>query len=259
MSGLSAQALPGLPEIRAGDDLAKLIVQALHAEQPLATPLHDGQIVVIAHKAVSKAEGAVIDLATVTPGEAALELAAEQSKDARSVQVVLDQSTDILRAANGVLITRTHHGFVCANAGVDASNAAADGETEILIVLPRDPDASARALRARLRELTGASPAVLITDSFGRAWRHGQCDVALGCAGMEPLEDWRGRTDSVGLELRATWIAVADAAAACADLARSKDSREPVVLIDGLQRFITSDDGPGAAALLRSLDEDLFR
>ncbi len=127
MSSLSAQSLPGLPEIRAGDDLAGLIVQALHAEHPLATPLHDGQIVVIAHKAVSKAEGAVVDLATVTPGERARELAAEQGKDARAVQVVLDQSAEILRAANGVLISRTHHGFVCANAGVDASNVAADG------------------------------------------------------------------------------------------------------------------------------------
>jgi coenzyme F420-0:L-glutamate ligase / coenzyme F420-1:gamma-L-glutamate ligase len=259
MSSLSAQSLPGLPEIRAGDDLAGSIVRALHDERPLAAPLHDGQIVAIAHKAVSKAEGAVVDLASVTPNERARELAAEQGKDARAVQVVLDQSAEILRAANGVLISRTHHGFVCANAGVDASNAAAEDRTETLIVLPRDPDASARALRARLRELTGASPAVLITDSFGRAWRHGQCDVALGCAGMSPLEDWRGRTDSVGLELRATWIAVADAAASCADLARAKDSREPVVLIDGLDRFVTAADGPGAAALLRPLDEDLFR
>ena len=130
---------------------------------------------------------------------------------------------------------------------------------ETLILLPRDPDASARRLRARLRELTGASPAVLITDSFGRAWRHGQCDVAIGCAGMFPLDDWRGRTDSVGQELRATWLAVADAAAATADLARAKDSREPVVLIDDLERFVTAEDGPGAAALLRPLDEDLFR
>jgi coenzyme F420-0:L-glutamate ligase / coenzyme F420-1:gamma-L-glutamate ligase len=268
MSSLSAQSLPGLPEIRAGDDLAGLIVQALHAEQPLAAPLHDGQIVVIAHKVVSKAEGAVVALADIEPGARALRLAAEQDKDPRAVQVVLDQSAEILRAANGVLITRTHHGYVCANAGVDASNAAAEGKTEegeepgtdeTLIVLPRDPDASARALRSRLRELTGSSPAVLITDSFGRAWRHGQCDVALGCAGMAPLEDWRGRTDSVGLELRATWIAVADAAASMADLARAKDSREPVVLIDGLQRFVTAEDGPGAAALLRPLDEDLFR
>jgi coenzyme F420-0:L-glutamate ligase/coenzyme F420-1:gamma-L-glutamate ligase len=259
VSSLSAQSLPGLPEIRAGDDLAELIVQALHAEHPLATPLHDGRIVVIAHKAVSKAEGAVVDLAMVTPGERARELATEQGRDARAVQVVLDQSAEILRAANGVLISRTHHGFVCANAGVDTSNVAAGDGSETLIVLPRDPDASARALRSRLRELTGAAPAVLITDSFGRAWRHGQCDVAIGCAGMAPLEDWRGRTDSVGLQLRATWIAVADAAASCADLARAKDSREPVVLIEGLGRFVTAEDGPGAAVLLRPLDEDLFR
>ena len=128
-----------------------------------------------------------------------------------------------------------------------------------MILLPRDPDGSARRLRARLRELTGASVAVLITDSFGRAWRHGQLDSAIGLAGMSPLEDWRGRTDSAGLELRATWLAVADAAAAAADLARAKDSREPVVIIEGLERFATAEDGPGAAELLRPLDEDLFR
>jgi coenzyme F420-0:L-glutamate ligase / coenzyme F420-1:gamma-L-glutamate ligase len=259
VTSLSARALSGLSEIRAGDDLAALIMQASIAEQP-ASALHDGQIVVIAHKIISKAEGAVVDLSTVTPGERALALAAEQDKDPRAVQVVLDQSAEIMRAANGVLISRTHHGFVCANAGVDTSNTTAeDDATETLIVLPRDPDASARALRARLRELSGASPAVLITDSFGRAWRHGQCDVAIGCAGMAPLEDWRGRTDSVGLELRATWIAVADAAASTADLARAKDSREPVVLIDGLQRFVTTEDGSGAVALMRPLGEDLFR
>jgi coenzyme F420-0:L-glutamate ligase/coenzyme F420-1:gamma-L-glutamate ligase len=270
--------------VRAGDDLAKLIVSALDAERELSSPpprersssfegeqpahpLQDGQVVVIAHKVVSKAEGAVVALADVTPGARARELAAEQDKDPRAVQVVLDQSAEILRATNGLLISRTHHGFVCANAGVDASNArreseAAEGGTGAdgtLILLPRDPDASARALRARLRELTGVSPAVLITDSFGRAWRHGQCDVAIGCAGMSPLDDWRGRTDSVGRELQATWLAVADAAAATADLARAKDSREPVVLIDGLERFVTAEDGLGAMALLRTLEEDLFR
>ncbi|HZL48182.1 MAG TPA: coenzyme F420-0:L-glutamate ligase [Solirubrobacteraceae bacterium] len=255
MASLSARGLSGLPEVRSGEDLAGLILRALNAEQPVSR-LKDGQIVVLAHKVISKAEGAVVELATVEPSARARALAAEQDKDPRAVQVVLDQSAEILRASNGVLISRTHHGFVCANAGVDASNAA---HSETLIVLPRDPDASARRLRARLRELTGASPAVLITDSFGRAWRHGQCDVAIGCAGMTPLEDWRGREDSVGLELRATWLAVADAAAATADLARAKDSREPVVLIDGLERFVTAEDGPGAAALLRPLDEDLFR
>lgn len=272
MTSLSARALSDLPEVRAGDDLAVLIVDALDGESERSSrPLHDGQIVVIAHKVVSKAEGAVVTLTDVTPSERAQELATEQGKDARAVQVVLDQSTEILRAANGVLISRTHHGFVCANAGVDASNASSKDGTEqdgadeqgkaggSLILLPRDPDASARGLRARLRDLTGATVAVLVTDSFGRAWRHGQCDVAIGCAGMAPLEDWRGRTDSVGLELRATWIAVADAAASTADLARAKDSREPVVLIEGLKRFVTAEDGPGVAALLRPLEEDLFR
>lgn len=252
MDSLRARSLSGLPEVRAGDDLAALIVAALE------DGLRDGHVVVVAHKVVSKAEGAVVALTEVTPTPRATELAVEQRKDPRAVQVVLDQSEEVLRAANGVLICRTHHGFVCANAGVDASNAA-EAEPETLIVLPRDPDASARALRARLRELTGMAPAVLITDSFGRAWRHGQCDVAIGCAGMAPLEDWRGRTDSVGRELQATWLAVADAAAGAADLARAKDSREPVVMIEGLERFVSEQDGPGATALLRPVREDLFR
>ena len=268
--GLRARTVPGLPEITAGDDLAALIVVALGRDAPAEPPadpgcgaapsltggaLVGGQVVVIAHKAVSKAEGAVVALADIDPSARAQELAAEQGKDARAVQVVLDESSEIVRAQRDVLICRTHHGFLCANAGVDASNAPAPGT---LVLLPRDPDASARRLRAGLRELTGVTVGVLITDSFGRAWRHGQCDVAIGCAGMMPLEDWRGRTDARGLELRATWLAVADAAAATADLARAKDSREPVVIIDGLERYVTAEDGPGAAALLRPLEEDLF-
>ena len=257
---LSAGALDGLPEVRAGDDLGELIVAALHEGRSPGGSLRDGQIVAVAHKVVSKAEGSVVALAGIQPSPHAHELASAQDKDPRAVQVVLDQSAEIVRAERDVLICRTHHGFVCANAGVDASNASGEGGGgETLVVLPRDPDASARGLRARLRELTGATVAVLITDSFGRAWRHGQCDVTLGCAGMTPLDDWRGRTDAGGLKLRATWLAVADAAAATADLARAKDSREPVVLIDGLERFVTSEDGPGAAALLRPLEEDMFR
>jgi coenzyme F420-0:L-glutamate ligase/coenzyme F420-1:gamma-L-glutamate ligase len=126
-------------------------------------------------------------------------------------------------------------------------------------VLPRDPDGAARALRARLRELTGARLGVRISDSFGRAWRHGQLDVAVGLAGVQALEDWRGRGDARGMQLRATWLAVADAAAALGELARAKDSGEPVVVVDGLERFATDGDGPGAVALLRPLEEDLFR
>jgi coenzyme F420-0:L-glutamate ligase/coenzyme F420-1:gamma-L-glutamate ligase len=248
---LSARALSGLPEVHAGDDLAALI-----AAPQTGVHLRDGQLLVIAHKAVSKAEGAVVSLAAVKPSDRAGALAIEAERDPRAVQVVLDESAEILRAERGVLICRTRHGFVCANAGVDTSNVS---EQDTVILLPRDPDGSARRIRARLRELTGATVAVLITDSFGRAWRHGQLDVAIGLAGMSPLEDWRGRTDAVGLQLKATWLAVADAAAATADLARAKDSREPVVIIDGLERFVTADDGPGAAELLRPLDEDLFR
>lgn len=255
MGDLSARGLSGLPEIAAGMDLGQLIAQALTAKHP-HSPLRDGQIVAIAHKAVSKAEGAVVDLRTVVPGTRAEGIAERQQKDPRAVQVVLDQSEEILREANGVLICRTRHGFVCANAGVDASNSTSE---DTLIVLPKDPDRSARTIRKRLHEFTGAQVGVLISDSFGRAWRHGQCDVAIGCAGIAPLDDWRGRTDSTGLELRATWLAVADAIAAMADLARAKDSREPVVIVDGLERFVTQADGPGAPALLRPLEEDLFR
>jgi coenzyme F420-0:L-glutamate ligase/coenzyme F420-1:gamma-L-glutamate ligase len=138
---------------------------------------------------------------------------------------------------------------------VDASNVE---DPDTVVVLPRDPDGSARALRARVRELTGARVAVLVSDSFGRAWRHGQVDVAIGLAGMRALDDWRGRADSAGMRLQATWLAVADAAAALADLARAKDSREPVVVVEGLERYVTAQDGPGAAELLRPRSEDLF-
>jgi len=246
---IEARALPGLPEVRPGDDLAGLLARAAGGE------LRDGDVLVLAHKVVSKGEGAVVALDAVKAGEEARRLAAAHGKDPRAVQVVLDEAVELVRARRGVLIARTRHGFVCANAGVDASNAPTEGE---LILLPRDPDASARALRARLRVLTGAAPAIVVSDSFGRAWRHGQCDVALGIAGLVALDDWRGRHDSAGRELRATVIAVADQAAATADLARDKASREPAVVVRGLERHVTADDGPGAAALVRPREEDLF-
>jgi coenzyme F420-0:L-glutamate ligase/coenzyme F420-1:gamma-L-glutamate ligase len=249
---LTATALPGVPEVRTGDDLAALLAGAATGEHAL----REGDVLAVAHKVVSKAEGRVRDLADVRTGERARELAAAHDKDPRAVQVVLDETEDLLRAERSVLICRTRHGFVCANAGVDASNA---GGEDRLVLLPEDPDGSARALRARLRELTGHAPAVVVTDSFGRPWRHGQCDVAIGCAGLAPLEDWRGGRDAEGRELRATWIALADEAAAAADLARSKDSREPAVLLRGLDAHVTEADGPGAAALRRPPAEDLFR
>jgi coenzyme F420-0:L-glutamate ligase/coenzyme F420-1:gamma-L-glutamate ligase len=240
---LAAVAVAGLPEIACGDDLAALIA----ARVALAA----GDVVCVAHKVVSKAEGRVVALAAVEPSPRAVELAAQAGKDARAVEVVLRESAEVLRAERGVLICRTRHGFVCANAGVDSSNAARDGE---VVLLPVDPDASARALRAALP----SRPAVLISDSFGRAWRHGQVDVAIGLAGLAALEDWRGRADARGMQMRATWLAVADAVAAAAELARAKDAGLPVVVVRGLERYITEADGPGALALIRPPAEDLF-
>jgi coenzyme F420-0:L-glutamate ligase / coenzyme F420-1:gamma-L-glutamate ligase len=250
MGTFEAFALRGLPEIVRGDDLAALIAAASE------TALRDSDIVVVAHKAVSKAQGRVRRLAEVDPSDRARKLAAEHDKDPRHVQAILDEAAELVRAERGVLIVRTRHGFVCANAGIDESNAPAEGT---LVLLPLDPDGTARALRGRLRELTGHAPAVLITDSFGRAWRRGQLDSAIGAAGLRPFDDWRGRRDRHGRELHATMIAVADAVAAAADLVRAKDSGEPVVIVRGLGEHVHADDGPGAAALLRSRAEDLFR
>jgi coenzyme F420-0:L-glutamate ligase / coenzyme F420-1:gamma-L-glutamate ligase len=241
--GLALEPLAGIPEVRPGDDLAALLAAA-------AGELRPGDVLAVAHKVVSKAEGRVVRLAGVTPGARARALAAEHGKDPRLVEVILSEATELVRADAGRLICRTRHGFVCANAGVDASNA---GEPDAVVLLPEDPDASARALRARL----GA--AVVITDSFGRAWRHGQCEVAIGCAGLAPLHDWRGRPDNEGRALAATVIAVADEVAAAADLVRGKDTREPAVRIRGLERYVTAGDGPGGAALVRAREADLFR
>ena len=248
MGEISAISLPGLPEIRTGDDLAALIFSA-------APALADGDIVVVAHKAVSKAQGRVRALADIEPGERARALAAEHGKDPRHVQAILDESSELIRAQRGVLIARTHHGFICANAGIDESNSPGEG---MLVLLPADPDAAARELRARLRELSGRATAVLITDSFGRAWRLGQLDIAIGLAGLCALDDWRGRRDRRGREFHASVIAVADAVAAAADLARAKDSGEPVVVVRGLARYVAASDGPGAGALLREREQDLF-
>jgi coenzyme F420-0:L-glutamate ligase/coenzyme F420-1:gamma-L-glutamate ligase len=231
--------------VQAGDDLAALI----------APELQDGDIVVIAQKVVSKAEGRIVALSSVEPGPEALRLADDFGRDARLVQVVLDESASVIRAERGLLICETRHGFVCANAGVDLSNAP---DADVAILLPLDPDASARRIRAALHSGTNVY-GVIISDSFGRAWRLGVADVAIGAAGVRVLDDWRGRPDAHGRELQATEIAVADQLAAAADLARTKDSGEPVVVIRGAAQSVTADDGPGADALRRPRELDLFR
>jgi coenzyme F420-0:L-glutamate ligase / coenzyme F420-1:gamma-L-glutamate ligase len=251
LTSLSLTALPPLPPVRPGDDLAGLIAAAAPAD------LADGDVLAIAHKVVSKAEGRIRRLGEIEPGERARALADEHRKDPRLVQAVLDESAELLRAVDGTLICLTRHGFVCANAGVDQSNVSHEGGE--LVLLPEDPDASAVRLRAGIEEARGVRPAVVISDSFGRAWRIGQADVAIGAAGIVPLDEWTGRPDAFGRDLRATSIAVADAVAAAADLARAKDSLEPVVLVRGLERHVTREDGPGAAALRRRAEDDLFR
>ncbi len=211
--------------------------------------LRPTEVLCVAHKVVSKAEGRVVDLATVAPGARAEAFAAEFGKDARAVQVVLDEAAEVLRADGGRLICRTRHGFVCANAGVDRSNA---GGEDRAVLLPLDPDASARALRAAL-----GCP-VVITDSFGRPWRVGQQEIAIGCAGLAPLSDLRGAADRDGREMAATLIAIADQAASAADLARGKASGQPAVRLRGLEAHVLDHDGPGAAALVRAREQDLF-
>jgi coenzyme F420-0:L-glutamate ligase / coenzyme F420-1:gamma-L-glutamate ligase len=243
-------ALPALPELRPGDDLAALLAAAAPAD------LGAGDVLVVAHKAVSKVEGRIRSLASVQPTERARALAREHGKDARLVQAILEESTELIRAERGVLICVTRHGLVCANAGVDQSNASPEGS---LVLLPEDPDASARRLRSGIELARRVRPAILISDSFGRTWRLGEVDVAIGAAGLRPLDDWRGRPDAFGRELRVTSIAVADAVAAAADLVRAKDSRQPAVLLRGLSRHVIAEDGPGAAALRRPREEDLFR
>jgi coenzyme F420-0:L-glutamate ligase/coenzyme F420-1:gamma-L-glutamate ligase len=242
---IEATALPGLPEVEPGADLAGLLRTAA---APIGG-LEPSDVLCVAHKVVSKAEGRVVALAGVVPGDWALSWAAEWHKDPRAVQVVVDEAAEVIRADGGRLICRTRHGFVCANAGVDRSNA---GGEDRAVLLPLNPDGSARALRAAL------GCAVVVTDSFGRPWRVGQMEIAVGCAGLAPLDDQRGLMDRDGREMHATLIAVADQAAAAADLARGKAAGQPAVRLRGLGHHVLSGDGPGAAALVRARDQDLF-
>lgn len=244
---LRARPLAGLPEVAEGTELGRLLAES--------TTLAGDEIVVLSHKVVSKAEGRVRDLAAVEPGERATELAERTGKDPGLVELALQESRAVIRAEPDVLICETRSGWICANAGIDASNLPA-GQVALL---PLDADASARRIRAQIAEQAGASPAVLVADSFGRPWRLGQADIAIGCAGIAPLADWRGRADAGGRRLEATEIALADQIAAAADLVRDKDSRIPGAVIAGLGHLVTADDGPGAAAMQRPPTEDLFR
>lgn len=238
----------GLPEVREGAVLGELVAKA-------ADP-GDDEIVVVSQKVVSKAEGRLRRLEAVEPTDDARDLAARTDKDPRLVQLVLDESVAVIRAVTGVLITESRSGFVCANAGIDSSNLEREG---LVALLPVDPDRSARRVRAEIAAAAGTRPAVIVADSFGRPWRLGQADVAIGCAGIAPLDDWRGRPDLHGRELAATAIATADELAAAANLVRSKDSGIPGAVVSGLARLVTAEDGPGAAALRRPEGEDLFR
>jgi coenzyme F420-0:L-glutamate ligase/coenzyme F420-1:gamma-L-glutamate ligase len=244
-------ALEGLPEVEAGAELGPLIAAAASG-----LDLGAEDVVAISQKVISKAEGRTRALGDVEPGERAVALGTEAGKDPRLVQLVLDESRSVLRAERGVLIVETREGWICANAGIDASNVPGD---DVVVLLPDDSDASARRVRAEIRAATGVAPGVVIADSFGRAWRLGQADVAIGCAGLRPLEDWRGRDDAQGRPLTATVVAIADEVAAAANLVRRKDSGTPVALIRGLGRHVTTGDGPGAAELRRAAAEDLFR
>ena len=232
----------GIPELEEGDDLAGLLVGAADLE-------HE-DVLVVAQKAVSKVEGRVVDLDSVEPSARARELAG--GEDPRRLEIVLRESTNVLRARPPLVIAETRHGFVCASAGVDASNAKGP---DTLVLLPLDPDGSARRLRERIRELTGAEVGIVVSDSFGRAWRRGTTDVALGVAGITPLLDLKGRHDSMGYELHATEIAVADEIAGAAELVMGKTNGIPAAVVRGVH---VEGNGRGAD-LLMPRDRDLFR
>ena len=243
--------MPGIPEIEPGADLARLIADAASGA---SVPLLGGHVLVVAQKAVSKAEGRLRRLDAVEASDRARELAVGLDKDPRLVHLILEESSDVIRSDRGVLITRTRQGHVCANAGIDSSNV----PEGLVSLLPEDPDRSARELRAALKRRLGAAPAIVVSDSFGRPWRLGQVEVAIGCAGLLPLDDRRGQRDALGRELTATLPAIADQAASAAGLVRLKEGREAVVVVNGLDRYVTESDGQGAAALLRTREDDLF-
>jgi len=250
LTQLTVAAVNGLPEVRPGDDLATLIHNAARAQRE---DIRDGDIVVIAQKVVSKSEGRIVHLTDVVPGERARAMAAESGKDARQLEVVLSETVKIVRWERGILISETRHGFVCANAGVDRSNA---GAPDTVVLLPIAPDASASRLRDAFRGAAGATVAVIVTDTFGRAWREGHTNVAIGISGLPALKRYVGQRDPEGYELRVTEIAVADEIAGAAELVMGKLDRCPAAIVRGF----TLDEPPETAhEYVRPAERDLFR
>ncbi|MBK5331917.1 MAG: coenzyme F420-0:L-glutamate ligase [Ilumatobacteraceae bacterium] len=250
MTGLQVLSVPGIPEIVEGTDLAATIADAAAAA---GVSLEDGDIVVVTSKIVSKAEGRVIELADVEPSPFAIEWSTTWDKDARVTEVVLREAKRIVRQVGPVLITETQHGFVCANSGVDQSSSGAHGR---LVVLPVDPDASARRIRADLAQF-GVDVAVIISDTFGRAWREGQTDIAIGVAGMQPIYSYIGQFDPHGHEFKVQAVCLADELAGAAELVKGNISRMPVGVIRGYAW--EADDTATIATVLRDQSRDLFR
>jgi len=247
-------ALLGVPEVAAGDDLAGLLLSSLEAT-PGALPLQLGDVLVVTQKVVSKAEGAIVDLDTVEPRPEAVAFGAAWDRDPRQLEVVLREASRIVRMANGVVITETPHGFICANGGVDASNVG-PGSGGVVTLLPRDPDASAARIRAAIRARHGVDVPVVISDSFGRPWRWGIVDVAIGVSGLQPIEDLRGSPDRDGRVMRSTIRAVADELASAAELALGKTAGRPAALVRGAA--FTRGEGTIADSLMPA-SFDLFR
>lgn len=239
----------GMPEVKAGDDVARIITEAIRKQ---GWNIQEGDVAVVAQKIISKAEGRIVSLAEVKPSVRASEWAAKHQKDARLIEVVLREAASIVKMERGLIVTRTRHGFVCANSGVDCSNTSAGTAT----LLPEDPDASARTLRQRLGTEFGVNVAVIISDSFGRPWREGLTNVALGVAGISPLLDYRGVRDGSGNMLQMTVMARADELASAAELVMGKTEQIPVAVIRGLSGQSTSGSGRD---LIRPADKDLFR
>ena len=250
VSDVTLLAIDGLPEIKPGDDLAVMVVDCARAG---GRALQRGDVLAIAQKVISKSEGRIRKLGDVVPGPEALRMAAESGKDAKALQVVLDETVRIVRWQRGVLIVETRHGFVCANAGVDHSNA---GAPDTLILLPVDPDASAARIRARIAELTGIDVPVVITDTFGRAWREGHMNVAIGISGLPALRRYIGEFDPDGYEMRVTEIAVADEIAAATELVMGKLDRRPAAIVRGLR---LPEGEERARDYVRPHDKDMFR